>query len=46
MRNTKGPVGRPRRRRNSVKMLLRGIGWGGMDLVHLAQDRETVEGSC
>jgi hypothetical protein len=25
---------------------VREIGWGGMDWIHLAQDREQFEGSC
>jgi hypothetical protein len=37
----KRPLGRPRRRWvNNVKMDLREIGWGGMDWVDLAQDRD------
>jgi hypothetical protein len=40
----KRPVGRPRRRRvDNIKIDLREIGWGGMDWIDLAQDRE---GSC
>jgi hypothetical protein len=46
MRNMERPDGRPRHRRNRMKMLLRGIGWDGMDLIHLVQDRGLVEGSC
>jgi hypothetical protein len=35
------PLGRLRRRReDSIKMNLREIGWGGMDWIHLAQDRD------
>jgi hypothetical protein len=39
------PLGRPRRRwetyvENNTKMDLREIGWGGMDWIHLAQDKE------
>jgi hypothetical protein len=40
--NTEGkrPLGRPRRRWvDNIKMDLRGIGWGGMDWIDLAQDR-------
>jgi hypothetical protein len=37
----KRPLGRPRRRRvGNTKMHLREIGWGGMDWIDLAQDRE------
>jgi hypothetical protein len=35
----KRPLGRSRRRWEDTKIDLRGIGWGGMDWVHLAQDR-------
>jgi hypothetical protein len=36
----KRPLGRPRRRwENSIKMDHREIGWGGMDWINLAQDR-------
>jgi hypothetical protein len=36
----KRPVELPRRRwEDSVKMNLRKIGWGGMDLMYLSQDR-------
>jgi hypothetical protein len=36
----KRPLGRPRRRwEDNVKMDLREIGWGGMDWIDLAQDR-------
>jgi hypothetical protein len=32
---------RPRRRwKDNIKMDLREIGWGGMDLFHVAQDRD------
>jgi hypothetical protein len=35
------PLGRPRRRwEDSSKKDLREIGWGGMDWIHLAQDRD------
>jgi hypothetical protein len=35
------PLGRPRRRREgNTKPDLREIVWGGMDLIHLDQDRE------
>jgi hypothetical protein len=37
----KKPLGRPRRRRESnIKMDLRETGWGGVDSIHLAQDRD------
>jgi hypothetical protein len=37
----KRPLGRPRRRwEDNIKMDLREIGWGGMDWVDLAQDRD------
>jgi hypothetical protein len=37
----KRPLGRPRRRWvDNVKMDLRGIGWGGMDWIELAQDKD------
>jgi hypothetical protein len=37
----KRPLGRPRRRReDNIKMYLRGIKWGGMDWIDLAQDRD------
>jgi hypothetical protein len=37
----KKPLGRPRRRwENNIKMDLREIGWGGMDWIDLAQDRD------
>jgi hypothetical protein len=36
----KGPLGRPRRRWvGDIKMDLREIGWGGMDRIDLAQDK-------
>jgi hypothetical protein len=35
------PLGRPRRRwKDNIKTDLREIGWGGMDWIHLAQDRD------
>jgi hypothetical protein len=35
------PLGRPRRRwENNMKMDLREVGWGGMDWINLAQDRD------
>jgi hypothetical protein len=43
----KRQLGRPRHRWvDNMKMDFRGIGWGGMDWIYLAQDREPVEGSC
>jgi hypothetical protein len=37
----KRPIGRPRHRWvNIIKMELREIGWGGMDWIDLAQDRD------
>jgi hypothetical protein len=37
----KRPLGRPRRRWvDNIKMDLREIGWGGMDSINLAQDRD------
>jgi hypothetical protein len=37
----KRPLGRPKRRwENNIRMDLREIGWGGMDWIDLAQDRD------
>jgi hypothetical protein len=37
----KRPLGRPRRRwEDGIKMDLREIGWGGMEWIRLAQDRD------
>jgi hypothetical protein len=37
----KGPLERPRRRwENGIKMDFREIGWGGMEWIHLAQNRD------
>jgi hypothetical protein len=37
----KRPLGRPRRRwENGIKMDLGKIGWGGVEWIHLAQDRD------
>jgi hypothetical protein len=37
----KRPLGRPRRRwEDNIKMDLREMGWGGMDWIDLAQDRD------
>jgi hypothetical protein len=39
----KRPLGRPRRKwEDNIKMDLREIGWGGMDWIDLAQDREQL----
>jgi hypothetical protein len=36
----KRPLGRPRRRwEDNIKMDLRDVGWGGMDWIDLAEDR-------
>jgi hypothetical protein len=43
VRNPEGkrPLGRPRRRCvDNIKMDLREIGWGGMDWIDLAHDRD------
>jgi hypothetical protein len=35
------PLGRPRRRwEDNIRMDLREVGWGGMDWINLAQDRD------
>jgi hypothetical protein len=35
------PLGRPRRRwEDNIKMDLQEVGWGGMDWISLAQDRD------
>jgi hypothetical protein len=35
------PLGRPRRRReDNIKINLREVGWGGIDWIDLAQDRD------
>jgi hypothetical protein len=40
-RKGKRPLGRPRRRwEDHIRMDLRGIGWGGMDWIHLAQNED------
>jgi hypothetical protein len=37
----KEPLGRPRRRwEDNIKMDLQELGWGGMDWINLAQDRD------
>jgi hypothetical protein len=37
----KRPLGRPRHRRmDNIKMDLREMGWGGMDWINLAQERD------
>jgi hypothetical protein len=39
----KRPLGRPRRKCvNNIKRDLRGIGWGAMDWIDLAQDRDRL----
>jgi hypothetical protein len=41
LKYVKRPLGRPRRRWvDNTKMDLREIGWGGMDWIDLAQDRD------
>jgi hypothetical protein len=42
-KSQKRPLGRPRRRRVDIKMDLREIGWGGMDLIDLPQDGVSCE---
>jgi hypothetical protein len=36
----KRPFGRPRRRRDGIRMNLREIGWGSVEWIQLAQDRD------
>jgi hypothetical protein len=37
----RSPLGRPRRRwEDNIKMNLREVGWGGMDWIIVAQDRD------
>jgi len=37
----KRPFGRPNcRREDNIKMDLQEVGWGGMDLIYMAQDRD------
>jgi hypothetical protein len=44
-REGKRPLGRTRhRRKDNSKMDLRGIGWGGVDWLDLAQDRNQLRG--
>jgi hypothetical protein len=39
------PLERPRRRwEDNIKMVLRGVGWGGVDWIDLAQDRDRWRG--
>jgi hypothetical protein len=41
MRERKIPQGRPRHRwEDNIKIDLREVGWGGMDSINLAQDRD------
>jgi hypothetical protein len=40
------PLGRPRRRWKDIKMHLQEVGWGSMDWINLAQDRNRWQGSC
>jgi hypothetical protein len=42
----KRPLGRPRHRWVNINMDLRETGWGGMDWIDLAQDRDQWKGSC
>jgi hypothetical protein len=43
----KRPLGRPRCRWvDNIKLDLGCIGWGGVDWIGLAQDRDTCENSC
>jgi hypothetical protein len=40
----KRPLERPRRRwKDGIRMDLREIGWGGVDWIHLAQDRDQLQ---
>jgi hypothetical protein len=36
----KRPLGRPRRRQDSIKMVAREIGWDGMDWIDLGENRD------
>jgi hypothetical protein len=39
------PLGRPRRRwEDNIKMDLREAGWGGLDWIYMAQDRDKWRG--
>jgi LmbE family N-acetylglucosaminyl deacetylase len=38
-RREKRPVGKPRHRREDIRMVLRALGWEGVDWMHLNQDR-------
>jgi hypothetical protein len=40
----KRPLGRPRRRWEDIKINIRKIGWGGMDGIDLAKDRDQWRG--
>jgi hypothetical protein len=37
------PLERPSRRWEDIKMDLREVGWGGMDWINLAQDRDRLQ---
>ena len=37
----KRPLGRPRQRKEDIKMDIKEVGWEGMDWIDLAQDRDT-----
>jgi hypothetical protein len=40
----KRPLGKPRcRREDNIEMDIRGLGWGSMDWIHLAEDRNQCE---
>jgi hypothetical protein len=43
----KRPLGRPRFRwEDNIKMDLQEVGWGGMDWIDMAQDRDKVVSCC
>jgi hypothetical protein len=43
----KRPLGRPRGRwQDGIKIDLREIGWGGVEWIHLAHDRDRLAGCC
>jgi hypothetical protein len=35
------PLGRPKKRKEDIKMDIKEVGWKGMDWIDLAQDRDT-----